>query len=288
MKKVICHLLPVLLATSAYAQSPPKETVSWAIVTEPPITYEENGEFRGYGVEYIKMIQAELPQYHHVIYLAGNYKRLTNDVIAGPLTAAIGLFKTDERLHVMHFAKVPAFYFFNIQLAMRQETYKALKSPEQLSLHSILKDSNYVLGTSNGRKYSQEIQQILEDKTNRSSVNVFSQGNVSRSLLQMLDAGRIDFTLLYPEEASYLAINENRKSKIITVPLTETEMLSYSWPVVTKNAKGEKLASEITEALIKIRRQRKYRDLYKAWVSTNNHKKYDYNFSKNFLTVYED
>lgn len=288
MKTVIVLLCLVFMAASAYSQSSYKETVSWAISAEPPITYVDKGEFKGYGVEYIKMIQAELPQYNHIIYSAGNYKRLAQDVVHGPLTAAIGLFKTDERLQVMYFAKVPVFFFFNIQLAMRQETYEEFNKPEQLSLEALLKNTKYVLGISSGRNYSEEVQQILTKDAYRQNIQYITQGNVTQSLLQMLDAKRIDFTLLYPEEASYLSKNDHLKNKIMTVSLKEIDQFSFSWPVVTRNLKGELLASEITKVLLKIRQKKKFRELYMSYISNNNHKTYDDHFENDFLKVYEN
>ncbi|WP_237362019.1 transporter substrate-binding domain-containing protein [Vibrio marisflavi] len=290
--KVSKALLPLILLCSvsfaANAEGAKKE-LRWMVTIEPPITYlDASGNYKGYGIEILKRIQASLPSYEHTIFVAGNYKRLVQEVQdKQSLSCALGLFKTDERLKILYYAHVPVFYFFNMQIAMRTSMFEEMGKPEQLSLHHMMNQKNYTLGLSDGRTYSSAIREIVDQYKGQSNVRMSSQGNVGESLLNMVSLGRIDYTFVYPEEAIYLSRKHGLENKITTVPIAEAKQLGYSWPVCTKTAEGSQIASQITNALTLMRQEDSYRELYENWLSSNLLKSYRKKYQEEFLKIYE-
>lgn len=279
-----CFLAVFLFAQESYSN----DIIKWMISEEPPITYKQKDAYKGYGISVIKMLQKNLKNYDHILKSAGNYKRLTTSIKNGPLTCALGLFKTKERLKIMYFSKVPVFYFFNIQIVLRNETFNELNRPKQLSLHNILKDKIYKLGISNGRTYSDTIRKILTEFKGKSNIFIGSQGNIAESLLKMLVAKRIDYMFLYPEEATFLSQKLGFRNSIVTVPIQEAIPFSYAWFACTKNESGKKLSLEVSKILKKIRKEKAYRNLYKQWISRNLIKEYEKSYENDFLKIYEE
>ncbi len=284
--KNIAFISFLILLTISPAEA--KNTITWIITMEPPITYKEEGNYSGYGIEILNIIQNDMKEYNHEIQVAGNYNRLTSEVQQRPLTCALGLFKTDERIKSMYFSNVPVFYFFNIQIVLRKNMFEIQNKPEAVSLKNMLEQNNYKLGISKGRTYSDTIRKLLKIYKDNQNIYIGSQGNVAESLLQMLITKRIDYMFLYPEEAMFLSRKLGYEKDIITVPIKEASDLGYAWAVCTKNDEGKKVISKISEILLKIRKNNSYRALYEEWIPDNLLQTYREKYSEIFLHISEN
>ncbi|PID27122.1 MAG: hypothetical protein CR982_06635 [Candidatus Cloacimonadota bacterium] len=258
--------------------------INWYVAEEPPISYTRNDSIVGYGIDIIKRIQAKLPEYKHDIVMAGNYARLTNEVMYRPLSIGVGLFKTEKRKRFMSFTNLPLFYFYNIQVATKKSTFNALGKPDHISLKKILNDKRRI-GISKGRTYSKNIRNIFKENKN-SNIYKGSQGNVSESLLSMLVQDRLEYILLYPEETEYISKKVDLREDIITIPIEETEDISFSWLAVHKDKAGKLLVRKINSILEEIQDE-SYPNYYLKWISKNNHKSYREKFRK-FRTDFDD
>ncbi len=264
------------------------KVITWEFANEPPTSFEKDGKFSGFGIEIIRDIQNKMPEYKHRLRMAGNYKRLAKDVKNGPLTCAINLFKTKERLEYMHFSKVPMFSSFDLQIVLRKSTFDDLGKPEQISLKQLLDMKNLKFGTSLGRTYSKNIRDILKEYEGSSNIFSYAQSNVASSLLKMLVRNRFDYMFLYPEEAFYLSKNIDQVNDLVTVPIKEIGSFSHTWAVCSKNEDGKIAASEITNILHELRKEKKYMNYYVNVISDNLHEYYREHFQNTFLEIYED
>lgn len=261
------------------------ETIRWIVADEPPITYLKSEKHVGYGMDMLHMLQKKMPQYDHEVVMAGNYKRVVRDVKEGPLTCAIGLFRTPEREKSMHFSQVPFFYFYNIQIAMKKDLFSELGNPASISLKKMLKQEEYTLGLSAGRTYSDSLRVILDESEGNPNIFIRPHSGVAEGLFNMLLINRIDYMLLYPDEAMYLSQKADARGQVVTVPIEEAFDLSYSWCACTQSPQGKKAASAITDALIKIRPLESYRAPYERWISPNLLKLYRDKFKDEFLHI---
>ncbi len=284
----ILNIILLLLLLNLPLPANMKKEIIWDIAIEPPITFLKNNKYEGYGIEIINAIQKEMPEYVHKIRIAGNYKRLTKDVNDGPLTCALGLFKTRDRLKTMYFSKVPVFSFFNMQIVLTKKTFEIMGEPKSVSLKNMLNMSEFKLGVSDGRTYSKKLRNILSEYGNPSNIISLSQSNVSNSLLGMLVRNRLDYMFLYPDEATYLSKKLGISNEIVTVPISEIDDFGHSWAVCTKNKIGKVITSKITNILMNIRKKESYINNYMNWISGNLHDYYTKNFKLNFLEIYEE
>ncbi len=278
---IVAILLVVFLTGTAMAGG----TIQWIVAEEPPITYMQDGEYVGYGATMLRLLQDGLSQYTHEMSMAGNYKRVVQDVKEGPLTCAIGLFRTQEREKSMYFPEVPFFYFYNIQIAMKESLFYEMGKPQSLALREMLNQEEYILGLSTGRAYSDSLLEILNDFKEASNIFLRPQRGVSEGLFYMLLRGRIDYMFLYPDEATYLSDKADAKGVVVTVPITEALELSDAWCACTKNPEGKKATQAITRVLTTLRPDTAYRDPYKEWISPNLVEMYDKKFLDEFLTI---
>jgi len=285
------HFIPLILILffNSILSAKPKETIVWNVANEPPITIIKNNTFQGYGINIIKSIQKNMPQYNHKIIDANNYNRLNKNITSSDsLSCAIGLFKTPERLKNMYFTKVPVFYFFDIQIALTEKTFKELGSPKKLSLEDLLNKKDFIFGLSKGRTYSTELREIIKNNTLDTNIIYLSQDNVSSSIVQMLMKNRITYMLIYPDEATYMFEKYGYKNKMVTVPIKETSQFGESWGVCSKTEKGKLVVDKITDVLLKIRQDQEYIDNFTRWVSQNLHEYYNRSFKEHFLKIYEN
>jgi len=284
----IVKILIFILSLSILLSANPKKTITWDIPIEPPITFVKDNKYDGYGISIMKEIQSSLPEYFHKIRVAGNYKRLSRDVKEGPLTCALGLFKTKQRLENMYFTKVPVFSFFDLQIVLTVDLFNKIGQPKELSLKKILKINDFTLGISDGRTYSKKIRDILNENKNNLNISRYAQSNVASSLLQMLVRNRFDYMFLYPDEAMYYSRNIGLSRKIVTIPITEIPDYGHSWAACTKNNTGKDVITKINKSLLKIRRNNDYINYYVAHISSNLHEYYKEHFENIFLKIYED
>jgi len=285
---LLCKLCILIFYSTLFLHANDKKTIIWDIPIEPPITYVKNDIYLGYGIKIMKDIQSYMPKYNHKIRVAGNYKRLSKDIVEGPLTCALGLFKTQQRLKNMYFANVPVFSFFDLQIVLTRDTFKILGEPESLSLSELLNKKDFRLGISNGRAYSTKIRAILNKNKKNTNIKIFTQDNVTSSLLNMLVRNRFHYTFLYPDEAMYYSKNIKISKNIVTVPIAEIEDYGHSWVACTKNESGYIVTTKVTGILQKIRKDSKYIKYYNEYISSNLHEYYEKHFFNTFIKIYEE
>lgn len=262
-----------------------KASIAWALAEEAPITYTQNNSFRGYGVRILDMITGQMKGFSHDYFMAGNYSRITKQVETGPRTCAVGLFRTDARLKIMHFSNAPAFFFFNIQLVMRRDTFLALGQPESLSLEHLLKQDEHVLGISQGRTYSKKLRDLFAANKGSPNIQLIAQSNVSSSLSKMVAKKRIDFTLAYPEEAAWITETDTGKTPLdlVTVPISEINPLGEAWIACTKSEEGFAAIRAINGALATERPKQSYRAQLERWFGKNLTDRFRHAYKTQFL-----
>lgn len=276
-------LLVIIISLSSFASS----KIFWVLTQEPPITYSEQNEFKGYGHQILKLITEQMPNYKHQFVNAGNYARATREVKTRDQTCAIGLFKKPERLKTMIFSEHPIFYFYNIQAVFKEKEYRKQMLGNSISIEKMLKNPKYKLGLSKGRTYFEKLGEIIAQNQSQRNIVHTSQGNVAESLFNMLMADRIHYMLLYPEEAIYLAQKNNIKEPIVTIPIKENLDLGHSWIACSKTSQGKKIIVDINKAHAKARYKEDYINYYLKWISKNLHGDYRKKFKDEFLGTFK-
>jgi uncharacterized protein (TIGR02285 family) len=240
---------------SAYANK-----ITWMTIDWPPYEYKENAEYKGYGIDLIKILQKELPMYQHEFQQA-NTARIMHNLKQGKHVCSLGFFKSPKRDQFVHYS-IPDAVWFPVQLFMRRDTFKALGSPSELSLHELIEGKRGILGISNDISYAKEIDNILNQFQGSKQIKVNYAGNITKNLFAMLLINRIDFVIDFPPEGKYAAELLNAREQVISVPIKEHMTLSASHTLCPQNPCGKAVIANINKALLKQRLQPNWREGY--------------------------
>lgn len=250
------------------------EEITWYDYDLPPISIV-GGAQQGEGINNLarKRLMAALPGYQHQVRVA-NFTRITETLRNGDFAACVGFQKTPEREQVMQYS-LP----FTIAMspcaivvgAQAQNMRAWLDADGRLPLEQTLGQGRTV-GVASGRSYGDSVNQVLE--RNRGRVVTRSSNDVSAGLLDMLMAKRFDFTIMFPEEAQFLARQLGEKVQLLSFPIKETPAFASVHVVAPKNAWGSKLLAQVNPVLLKFRDTPDFHRERMAWMDDEAKKRY--------------
>lgn len=252
---VLLTLACILFSSPSFSEKIIWETVNW-----PPFEYKEDGEFKGYGVEWMKMLQAELPQYTHE-FSQSTMARLLLRMKNQEKVCTSGLYKTPDRDKLVYYS-IPDVLWFPAQLFMLKEKHAELGSPQTISLRSLLENKKGTLGTVTGAENYPGFNAIYTDFKDSPQLNEVSSVASVKSLFSMLLLKRIDFVIEFAPEGRYAARLEGGEDKVRSVIIEEAEAFSTAYTMCSQSAWGKKAISDINKALIKLRPTDKWRNNY--------------------------
>ncbi len=258
------------------------DKITWMLVDYPPFEYKEGNEYKGYGVNLIKILQQSLPQYDHQFNLATS-ARIMHNIKLGKNICAFGFFKTEMRDQFVNYS-VPDALWFPVQLFMRRDTYLKLGRPAELSLNELLEKKQGALGISNKSSYGKSIDDVLQHFSGSKQIQVNYSGYITKSLFSMLLMNRIDFIIDFPAEGKYTAQLLNARDKVISVPIKENMTFTVSHTLCPNSPWGEQVITDINKALKQLRPQEKWRAAYEQVISKELIPLYRENYDKLLLS----
>lgn len=246
--------------------------ITWYDYDLPPISIV-SGAQDGINQSMRRRLMAGLPGYQHQVRVA-NFARITDTLRNGEMAACVGFQKTAEREQWMQYslpftiAMSPCAIVVDSQaVAMRAWLDADGKLPLDLALALGRK-----VGIAGGRSYGESLNQVLEK--HKDKLVVRNANDVSAGLLDMLLAGRFDFTLMFPEEAQYLARQYADKVRLLSFPIKETPQFASVHVVAPKNDWGSKLLSQINPLLAKLRDSADFHRERTTWLDDEARKRY--------------
>ena len=274
------HLLTTALAGSlgpAWAADAPDEQITWYDYDLPPISIV-SGPQANEGINNLvrKRLMAALPGYQHHVRVA-NFTRITETLRNGELSACVGLQKTPERELAMQFslpftiANSPCAIVLGTQV---QALRAKLDAEGKLPLEQALASGGLKVGIAGGRSYGPVVNQILEKQAGSNSVITRNSNDVSAGLLDMLQARRFDFTIMFPEEAQFLARQLGDKVQLLSFPIKETPAYASVHVAAPKNAWGSRLLAQINPLLQKFRDTPEFHRERQVWMDDEARKRY--------------
>jgi len=230
-----------------------KETLTWQVVHWPPFQMLE-GPDKGLGRfdALLALYQANLPQYEHKT-MAMNWARFFSEIKEGKKICSIFIIKTEEREIYIQFSK-PASLGLPLRIMMRESSIEALGSREPISILTLLKDHRFKGVLIGKRSYYTIIDKILED--NASLTTVKRLAVPEDSIIQMILAGRADYTIEYPYVANYMAnkFHAEQNTKIESIPIKELSQYGQSSCACPKNDWGIKVIEDFDKMLSRVKR----------------------------------
>jgi len=243
------------------------DEITWLITDWRPYQYYEKGEYKGYGIEWQKIIQKELPEYQHKIKVV-NFARMNTSFQEKMKVCALGLYKSAKRDSIVYYS-IPDALWLSIRLFMRKETHQELGSPSKLSFKSIVKNKNRSLGLVKGRAYNSTLRKIIDEHQGQKNINTYSHSDTGKGMMAMLIAKRFDYHLEFLIEGKYAAMQVGDKDAVTSVALEELPLSINGVTACSKNEWGIKAIEAINRALLKVIPTEAYRRIFEKWLDPN-------------------
>lgn len=263
--KQLCHfsflllsILSILSAWVAHAQ----EQIIWQLNHAPPSTIV-HGEFKNKGfIDLIlKEIIDQLPQYEHVIEVS-TLASSSFEIRAKKNVCLPALFDTPERQKFMVFSNASIAHPSNRIVLLKS---KALTMPAS-NLRHLLANKALFIGLDQARSYGSYIDAILADF--EPAENIYRRESESpNGLIEMVVAGRLDYTLAYPFQIQYYLQSHgyNGDNPLIEQKIEGLEPFSMGKVACADTPWGRNVIKQVNEVLARIKPTKAYQNAMTTW-----------------------
>ncbi|MDN3546175.1 TIGR02285 family protein [Kinneretia asaccharophila] len=271
----LCLLFAALQPDRAQAQlstALPERVITWNLVDWPPFYLLSDGqppasmEALGEGVidGFLRRVLQRLPQYEHrFVMLTGARAELERKAGLGLCSASS--MRTPERLQDRYFT--PAMPTVQQHLVMQRSRVAALDLPTAgVSLRTLFRQAPELQGLIlSKRHYGPELEPLLRQAPNVRAIAAPKAGN----LLNMLEAGRMDFSLEYPMVLAHHLAQQRpgREAPLVSLPIVEAGEPPVGYFSCNRNAWGRAVMADLDKALREVAAQPEVARLYERWLT---------------------
>jgi len=203
-----------------------KDTIIWVESDFPPVWIFKGPDKGTGGADLLqKLLEKKLSGYNHRRVKANN-SRLQNMMKNGENACACAKFKTTDREKIMYFNTVPSSFILSNGIITKKSKRHLFSNSQKISLADTLQNQNLRLGLSKKRKYSGQIDQILERFKDNSNIHREAKLAASKVLVHKLLFDRVDYILGYDWEIQYQirhSLSAEDANKFIFLPILETK-----------------------------------------------------------------
>ena len=251
-------LLAVLLFFCCLTNGYAKEKITWMVLDWPPWMIIE-GEDKGTGrFNFIlRVAQENLPEYDHVEEKM-NWARFWHEVEDNNNVCYPFGLKSGNRDEIAYYSAPHTLVLPNA-IIIRKDIAKKLGNPSSYSIVELIQDQQFKGYVEKNRSFTKEMDGIL--KQHEGDSNLTRVSSDAKSLVKMVIAGRIDYTLEYPIVAAYFERENGYSGTLTSIPISEMEPFSYVYMSCTKNEWGKKIIAKWNEALKILKPTEKYRKI---------------------------
>lgn len=255
-------LSAALIASICPQAAMAKEKLLWAALDFPPFQVRD-GDFRGSGSfdGLMELLIEQLPAYEHEV-LTMNFARREDEFRQGEKMCTPGLFRTSEREKYLTFS-APALIHLDNRVVYMTSKAARFKGAGPIDLQELFKRTDLVGGIISNRSFAPNIDPLVQRYLNQP--NVVTRAVKSSQMFEMLSQGEIDYTIMFPHEAAFLARQFGRPNDIVTRPITGTPAYSMTAVACTKGAWGNAIIARIDGILKQQRETSRYRALSERW-----------------------
>jgi uncharacterized protein (TIGR02285 family) len=257
LKKVISIFLFLSFSTLVFSNE--GKLITWAVGHNPPrIMIDDKGLLQGQGGIQQHILQAGLSHYSHA-HEVSSFKRFTEDAEKGRHICSSFLFKTAEREKVMTFS-IPWHIDLPPRIIMRKDIHEQIGAPKTLSLRTLLEAKEISGAVQKSRSFStldEVIEAIPDNNLEQLEIPI-------PRFMDMLNAGRIDFTIAYSHLVNFIEKNNGLpEEKLVHVPIEEGFEYAFTYVGCPKNAWGQQVIEAINPVIEAERQKSSYLNLLK-------------------------
>jgi uncharacterized protein (TIGR02285 family) len=256
-------VLPMAVALVAAPALAEDDRIVWAALDFPPFAILQ-GEHRGGGSfdGLLQLLVQEMPEYRHEI-VPMTFARREGEIRAGQRLCTPGLFRTPAREGLLVFSQPALIHLDNRVVALASRADKLGPADQAVDLEALFKRADLVGGIIAERSFAPNIDPLI--KRFSGSRNLVLRPMKSCQMFEMLLDGEIDYTLLFPHEAAYLAGRFKVVEPLQIRSIAGTPPYIATHVACTKGAWGEAVIRRIDGILARRRTAPEYRALSERW-----------------------
>lgn len=227
------------------------DTITWYQAEFQPGTILE-GPLKGQG--YHDAVQSHLieslPQYKHVVKTA-HFGRIIEQLKMGN-ACSVALIRTSEREKFLYYSAPNVVGLMNGVHVLRSRINDFKPFVDQkgyISLQNLYSSTQFRMGVSKGRRYGKVIDSLVAGAGQSKKVYMDHRGTVFSSLAKLLQAGRIDYVIGYPQEIQWLVKTHAVDDVFAFFPIQEGPHYMTACVACTKNEWGKRVISQVEEIL---------------------------------------
>ena len=227
-----------------------------------------NGELDGF----LRQLIAQLPQYRHE-FVEASLPRYEALVLKGETLCSVLHKRLPERLVNRHFTPMfPALSSRQLQLVVRRdrlERFQALGS--RVAVASLMQMPDLKGLVARGRSFGSALDPLLKPPLGKPLDTVVTTN--AKTVLAMLRAGRMDYTLEYADtvqqflrSADVGSDGDRRELDLVLLPIAELEGHDIAYASCTRNAPGREQIEAIDAAVRRLAQDPRREAWLRAWL----------------------
>lgn len=205
-----------LLATNGPAVA--REKITWLYFNFPPLFVKTNNHPTGFGIEIMRRIWADMPDYSHSLVLA-TPGRMMKDLTDGKQVIVLGMLKTEKRLQVMEFSQTPCRLTSPNMVVMRKEDAKRLAPSGVVSIRKLFTDKNLTFVDIPEITYG-TLQPIIDQHSHKTRILSTPEG--VPHLIEMIWKKRADWAIVDPLATEYYIRKDGTEERVALVRIKES------------------------------------------------------------------
>lgn len=265
------------VATSASAATPapvPAGIIRWVVQDMPPHFNFPHGRpprsvaelGRGEVEGFLKLLLARMDGWQHEFIEAGTARYEAESRRGRTLCSAMHV-RTPERLQWAWFSHLyPALASREIHVVVRRELLERLVPGRvedgRLPLAELLQRPELRLIVARDRAFGPQVDALLAQHT---VARVPVGAKVGAQLLDMLRAGRMDYTLEYPTVVSDYLARQGDADALVSLPMAEGQSTALATVSCSRTAEGRRALEAIDAAVRELARDPRREAWVRAW-----------------------
>jgi uncharacterized protein (TIGR02285 family) len=243
------------------------DSITWAVYDMAPSyfvprtpDYKKLGD--GIGDNLLKLLIGALPEYDHKFSLM-TMPRVMIEMQANNPLCVLNVQLTPERAKVAY--STPLLITPGPELVLRRQLLRQHPQWKSgVSLSALSHDPTLNGQYQAGRSFGAKLDEIVRSATN---LNLKLNGSASAiNALRMIDLGRSDYTIEYPELVKLGIQNKDISDNVTTVPILEANPFVDSYVLCTRSDWGLTTMRRIDAALHRLASKPEYRRSLEKWL----------------------
>ena len=262
---IIAVFLGGSVAVVAHAQPEPAVgRILWASLDFPPFQIVD-GPNRGSGsFDGLRdLLVREIPDAEHEL-ITMTFARREDDLREGRLLCSPGMFRTPVRERYLIFSK-PALIHLDNRLVFLVKNESRFPSGSEVDLERVFKDRRLVGGVIAGRSFAPNIDALIRRYAGSHSLQL--RALKPSQVLGLLLEGKIDYTIMFPHEATFLERQAGSSGMVANRPIAGTPPYILTHVACTRSDWGERIINRVNRVLHEQRDRPEYRQLSERWYS---------------------